>query len=49
MLAAVLAHEENDVAAVRASGLEPYDVAHAYLAAVPEALGTATSLAVSAR
>ncbi|MCC2307282.1 EAL and HDOD domain-containing protein [Cellulomonas chengniuliangii] len=48
-LAAVLAHEENDVDGVRATGLEPYDVAHAYLAAVPEALATATSLAVGSR
>lgn len=48
-LAAVLAHEENDVEGVRATGLEPYDVAHAYLAAVPEALATATSLAVGSR
>jgi c-di-GMP-related signal transduction protein len=45
VLAAVLAHEENDVAAVAATGLEPWDVAHAYLAAVPVALGTATALA----
>ncbi len=48
-LAAVLAHEENDVEGVRATGLEPFDVAHAYLAAVPEALATATSLAVGSR
>ncbi len=45
VLAAVLAHEENDVARVQATGLEPWDVAHAYLAAVPTALGTATALA----
>jgi len=45
-LAAVLAHEENDSAGVRATGLEPFDVAHAYLAAVPEALATATALSV---
>ncbi|GEL48108.1 HDOD domain-containing protein [Cellulomonas hominis] len=45
VLAAVLAHEENDTAAVQATGLEPWDVAHAYLAAVPAALGTATALA----
>ncbi|GIG24055.1 EAL and HDOD domain-containing protein [Cellulomonas denverensis] len=44
-LAAVLAHEENDPEAVAATGLEPWDVAHAYLAAVPQALATATSLA----
>ncbi|MFI2753190.1 EAL and HDOD domain-containing protein [Cellulomonas sp. P22] len=48
-LAAVLAHEENDVDGVRSTGLEPYDVAHAYLAAVPDALATATSLAVGSR
>lgn len=45
VLAAVLAHEENDTAAVAATGLEPWDVAHAYLAAVPSALATATALA----
>lgn len=45
VLAAVLAHEENDTEAVAATGLEPWDVAHAYLAAVPAALGTATALA----
>lgn len=45
VLAAVLAHEENDSDAVAATGLEPWDVAHAYLAAVPQALATATSLA----
>lgn len=45
VLAAVLAHEENDTAGVQATGLEPWDVAHAYLAAVPSALGTATALA----
>jgi EAL and modified HD-GYP domain-containing signal transduction protein len=45
VLAAVLAHEENDTDAVQATGLEPWDVAHAYLAAVPVALGTATALA----
>ncbi|GHS89495.1 hypothetical protein AGMMS50218_15920 [Actinomycetota bacterium] len=47
VLAAVLAHEENDPDGVRLAGLEPYDVAHAYLAALPEALGIATALAVS--
>ncbi|WP_449386610.1 EAL and HDOD domain-containing protein [Cellulomonas soli] len=46
-LAAVLAHEENDVEGVIATGLEPFDVAHTYLAAVPEALATATALAIS--
>lgn len=45
VLAAVLAHEENDTEGVLATGLEPWDVAHAYLAAVPQALGTATALA----
>ncbi|NMR21023.1 EAL and HDOD domain-containing protein [Cellulomonas fimi] len=49
VLAAVLAHEENDVAAVEATGLVPFEVAHAYLAAVSEALGTATLLAGPAR
>lgn len=48
VLSAVLAHEENDLDGVRAAGLEPFDVAHVYLAAVAEALGTATSLAVGA-
>jgi c-di-GMP-related signal transduction protein len=45
VLAAVLAHEENDVEGVAAAGLEPWDVAHAYLGAVPNALATATALA----
>lgn len=45
VLAAVLAHEENDVAAVEATGLIPRDVATVYLAAVAAAFGTATSLA----
>jgi c-di-GMP-related signal transduction protein len=48
VLSAVLAHEENDLEGVRATGLEPFDVAHVYLAAVAEALGKATSLAVGA-
>jgi len=47
VLAAVLAHEENDIAGVEATGLAPFDVAHAYLAAVADALGTATSLSGS--
>lgn len=47
VLAAVIAHEENDLDGVVATGLEPWDVAHAYLAAVPEALATATAMAVS--
>ena len=45
VLAAVLAHEENDTEGVAAAGLEPWDVAHAYLGAVPNALATATALA----
>ncbi|HEY0118564.1 MAG TPA: HDOD domain-containing protein [Cellulomonas sp.] len=45
-LAAVLAHEENDAAQVAATGLDPSDVAHAYLDAVPAALSTATSLSM---
>ena len=49
VLAAVLAHEENDLDAVAATGLEPWDVAHAYLAAVPEALAAATSMSASGR
>lgn len=47
-LAAVLALEGNDIEGVRATGLEPYDVAKACLAVVPEALATATALAVAA-
>jgi c-di-GMP-related signal transduction protein len=49
VLAAVLAHEENDLDGVRSTGYEPYDVAHVYLSAVPEALATATSLSVGSR
>jgi c-di-GMP-related signal transduction protein len=49
VLAAVLAHEENDLDAVAATGLEPWDVAHAYLTAVPEALAAATSMSVTTR
>ncbi|GCE77998.1 EAL and HDOD domain-containing protein [Cellulomonas biazotea] len=45
VLAAVLAHEENDTAAVVAAGFEPIEVAHVHLAAIPEALATATALA----
>ena len=48
-LAAVLAHEENDIDGVAATGLEPWDVAHAYLAAVSEALATASSMSVATR
>ena len=43
-LAAVLAHEENDIAGVEATGLPPLDVANAYLAAITEALATARLL-----
>jgi EAL and modified HD-GYP domain-containing signal transduction protein len=46
VLAAVLAHEENDAEQVVATGLDPFDVAHAYLDAVPEALSTATALSM---
>jgi len=45
VLAAVLAHEENDLAGVEATGLAPYDVADAYLTAVADALATTRSLA----
>jgi EAL and modified HD-GYP domain-containing signal transduction protein len=45
VLAAVLAHEENDTAGVRAAGWEPIEIAHTHLAAIPEALATATALA----
>ncbi|GIG22604.1 hypothetical protein Cch01nite_33280 [Cellulomonas chitinilytica] len=48
VLAAVLAHEENDTAGVRAAGFEPIEVAHTHLAAIPEALATATALAMPA-
>ncbi|GCD20545.1 EAL and HDOD domain-containing protein [Cellulomonas algicola] len=48
VLAAVLAHEENDTAAVVAAGYEPIEVAHVHLAAIPEALATATALATAA-
>ena len=44
-LAAVLAHEADDPAAVEATGLRPDVVADAYLDAVTGALTTATSLA----
>ncbi len=46
-IAAVLAHEENDVAQVSATGLDPFDVARAYLAAVPLALSTAQALSAA--
>jgi EAL and modified HD-GYP domain-containing signal transduction protein len=48
VLAAVLAHEENDTAGVVAAGFEPMEVAHTHLAAIPEALATATALAAPA-
>ena len=48
-LAAVLAHEENDLDGVRATGYEPHDVARVYLSAVPQALATASSLSVGSR
>ena len=46
VLAAVLAHEENDAEQVAATGLDPSDVARAYLDAVPEALSIATALSM---
>jgi c-di-GMP-related signal transduction protein len=46
VLAAVLAHEENDTTGVRTAGYEPIEVAHTHLAAIPEALATATALAM---
>ena len=45
VLAAVLAHEENDFSGVEATGLAPFSVANAYLTAVAAALTTTTSLA----
>lgn len=47
-LAAVSAHEDNDLTGVLATGLDPRDVSSAYLAAVPEALAIASSLSVDA-
>lgn len=47
VLAAVLAYEENDSVAVEATGLAQFDVAHAYLDAVTDALGTVTSLSTA--
>lgn len=46
-LAAVLAQERNDSAAVGATGLDPYDVGHAYLGAVSTALSLASKLAAA--
>jgi EAL and modified HD-GYP domain-containing signal transduction protein len=45
VLAAVMAHEENDIEGVTATGLVPSEVASVYLAAVSEAHATATALA----
>ncbi|MBU4215935.1 MAG: HDOD domain-containing protein [Actinobacteria bacterium] len=45
-LAAVVAHEANDLMGVLAAGKDPRDVSAAYLAAVPEALSIASSLSV---
>lgn len=47
VLAAVLAQERNDSEAVRATGLDPYDVGHAYLDAVSTALSLASRLAAA--
>lgn len=49
VLAAVLAHEENDLEAVAATGLDPQEVATTYLTAVRDALATATELAAPAQ
>lgn len=46
-LAAVLAQERNDSAAVGATGHDPYDVGHAYLDAVSTALSLASRLAAA--
>jgi len=45
-LAAIVAHEANDMMGVMATGRDPHDVSAALLAAVPEALTIAASLAV---
>ncbi len=45
-LAAVLAHEESDAEQVAATGFDPFDVARAYLDAVPAALSIATALSM---
>ena len=47
VLAGVLAHEENDIAGVEATGLDPCFVANAYLAAVADAHDTAEALSAS--
>ena len=48
VLAAVLAHEADDVDGVRSTGLDPVAVSDAYLAAVTSSFTTATSLAGAA-
>jgi EAL and modified HD-GYP domain-containing signal transduction protein len=45
-LAAIVAYEANDIMGVLAAGRDPHDVSAAVLAAVPEALTIASSLAV---
>ena len=45
-LAAIVAHEANDMMGVLAAGKDPHDVSSALLAAVPEALAIASSLAL---
>ncbi len=45
-LAAIVAHEANDMMGVLAAGRDPHDVSAALLAAVPEALAIASSLAL---
>ncbi|MCL2848777.1 MAG: HDOD domain-containing protein [Micrococcales bacterium] len=45
-LAAVVAHEANDMMGILAAGRDPHDVSAALLAAVPEALAIASSLAL---
>lgn len=44
VLAAVLAHEAGDAEAVEATGLSTFEVAHAYVGAVADALAIATAL-----
>lgn len=46
-LAAVLAQERNDGEAITAVGHDPYDVGHAYLGAVSQALSLASRLAAA--
>ena len=45
-LAAIVAHEANDMMGVLAAGRDPHDVSAALLAAVPEALSIASSLSL---